>query len=1757
MVEPPLLTSTAESHLTCHVVQSIVVKDAYTLLFVLSAAATTGAATAKHPTTTTAASKAALDYQDEGNGRTTSLYGGVFSSLNVPHAASTDVQRRQGTSPAENERGRPTIKDCLWALAAAQGDVAAPCLCCERNSVDASAAQQQGDATCSSMTREASDSCASATSSLAELRATEYFAATKAVAGPSSSPAMRCADSADVAALKFAPAVVGSHLCYLHIVREDDRGGAVEVWCMFDCGCGALATFALEATGTAAPGEWRRVNLQQCVWVPRVTRRAKATRDGLVTSAAQNGNESERPCALMTAAAAPAAAAAVAVATTTALVRPLCSTADADSEGEEEMLLLTPYQFTEFTGAAETRLHFVCLRRARIAEETGTRNGSAPTAALRKSGRVSLRSGQWKPHAQGWFRMQDVFRIPPGTTTRAGSSQRAETAVDRGNTASDFGVDTHTRHHRSHSCASLRHIRWLPGTLDATHRFPLVALLYAVPAVSAGDPCLDTLSVCCLAEEEEAVDMEDGADASSTARKAAAVHDVALRGRVVSGHVRVGPWSVRGVTLAHPSFLFSATLAPPPQAAGSALVQGVRASSAGAEARQRKLALGSATAAFHRAREAARCAPTELLGVFQRPAQVPYAASRLLRAAAAIADAAQQSSEAMDCRSVEMSSLNQRSFGFVLYGAAGVLARCPVDGYVECAETVTCEGAPGNGSEGPAAEVATQTVAQICALVSGLPSASVQGGSRAVAVVLTILALPMRGAAGIGQGSWRLSVQLSRRVEVRPPSQRPSASPPLSPLVSVDRMLCWTGGPAQASTQNSDIARNSNNNNNNSTCLRVIVSGYAALVEGSVEVLHQGVFVLSSVPSRSTEETTDKNAASEAPTPALLSASVAAAAAAAAVNSGGAFIVRRVSALELARALDQCSRADTTREDVLSHTPSGVVVAVPHGSSSLASFTALPSDMLPVALAWVRKPSAKSLVAAGSCGPAVSEREARLLEMDVVAVLRCGDIIGWRCSADTPAATEHGSGDNGRSSASSQVLHFCALRSPMVSALATTSCAAAASVCASSSPSSSSSAAHLADEFLQALLVTGAGPAEVHMEVVGVESKSIGGAATGTVVLLVVAVGSFVGVVNLCDGHVEHVLDMRLAAAATTVTASGDGSEALFLPSDCATSRLSVAQFERLPTVTPYSVAPCGDGGSESVGQAYSFAWTGLLASRTGDNEEDVARSCSPGTAAGAKDASVLMHKSERTKIGVVACVAQLGVVTWSDLAASRVCAASADSAALRKVMQRSAKALPSDAEERGKAQTPTFSHSRVSLPADFTPPPPIVFLSVSAGWAEAATARALCPFVGWADFVRLRGDADLSPAQEAAPKLAACDAALLRALWPGKRPCSENVDGFEINALDGQSPRVVHGGGKGDVSSSGEEHPRVVPLFRCLYWRCSPSEATPQVQDRNSANPTADPTAVHADALVQRLLGQSVRACLAVSPYNVTGVGVRVAHRLALYSSARSVAAAQQDMSDGNRGSSSSSLADLPRCALQRVLYITSLTAPATTPASSPSTDPLLLSTSSASLPQPLLSSVLCTVAMCTERTAASPVASTAARPPLPTSSSSMMSFLLCMVPLTRNAPHTTPSISSSALAASLGITTSRPANPADASLGSFAWHWIPLPAVSVAMSGTTDTCSADVGVTRVLPISPPSQPGVWEFYCEGVAAATMATSAPLHVQAQLIIHVGLLRAALDSAASIDSDRGFPSGEAGSVFAYSAVDPTLVHWKDAVARPY
>lgn len=105
--------------------------------------------------------------------------------------------------------------------------------------------------------------------------------------------------------------------------------------------------------------------------------------------------------------------------------------------------------------------------------------------------------------------------------------------------------------------------------------------------------------------------------------------------------------------------------------------------------------------------------------------------------------------------------------------------------------------------------------------------------------------------------------------------------------------------------------------------------------------------------------------------------------------------------------------------------------------------------------------------------------------------------------------------------------------------------------------------------------------------------------------------------------------------------------------------------------------------------------------------------------------------------------------------------------------------------------------------------------------------------------------------------------------------------------------------------------------------------------------------------------------------------------------------------------------------------------------------------------------------------------------------------------------------------------------------------------------MSGTTDTCSADVGVTRVLPISPPSQPGVWEFYCEGVAAATMATSAPLHVQAQLIIHVGLLRAALDSAASIDSDRGFPSGEAGSVFAYSAVDPTLVHWKDAVARPY
>lgn len=1517
----------------------------------------------------------------------------VFSAQSLPALSS-------GTAHPEDNRGAAaggffpgsgrTIRECLWthatrtSTAGSEASRLPACTCAATkgdNTPRSAAGPLFADAAAAAAA--ALHPSAPFSDSLAALRATCYL----------STPVADDRRALSTGKLNgVAEAATTSSLVRLHVVRQSSATGTVDVWCIFACGCSALATFAVIRSTPSASFEAR---LEACVWLPR-------------SSAGVNDEESGVYV--------PANAAC------TSIIRPHLEVTEneggtqEDGEANVELLLLLHLCTSHQTPTP--LLHLMRL--------LSYPNSSATQHRL-------PRVLTWQLQSQGLFDTGDLF-CASFTQRRDGSS--GCTFAPNGNEPLRNAAPLESN--TGAAAAVLRNVRWLPGTTDATQTYPLLAVLYAAPAVVLGDPCLDTVAVCALQQDE--------AGAATAAQQ------------VVKGRLVLGPWSVCGLTLAHPSWLFTATL--PSASAGACLDPfqkiGPCEQQNGAE---RKGGAKSALWAFRRARCLVAQTSTELLGVFQRPAHTPFAPSRLLRAAC-------RRSPQWDAKEP------QHGFAFVLYGAAGEAARCALDGYPECASAVVLDRQTAMQTCGAGPTVKErQCVARVCALLSGpsspsftsFPATAAEGAEGDTAVVLSVMAQSAHGPSSSGNGegddfiaplrhrpflkewrggdrAWRLSIQITQRVTVRALQLSPAATAVALPphlLLAMDCMLCWTAVPVGRASHSEEG-------------VSLLVSGYGVVAEGPVGVLHCGVFELaphsSSVPPTST--TTSPPAASLPPS-----------SAAAAPRTGGSWS-HRCSSVELAHASLLCAPMDTTGTDLLS-------CASAAATTHPALPTALSSAVLPVALCWLSDDESSA----------------------AVALLRSGNVVGWCCGErDSNSSTEL------TREKTAPVYRLGVVKYPTLSNM-------------------SSSQQELARAFVDLLFGEGAGPADVHMEVV-LSASSGEGEGDASTALLVIAAGPLIGVVRLRDGVVVSVMDVRATdPPTTTAAASAEVHRAPGVPPppppptptvNLGTPGLhaAVVEFRRFPAHTPYSTVS-GAAGEVSVGEAFAFLWTGLVTQSAAHTFKGVNQTSDKDKEAG------------KTQC-LVSCVVHLGITQWTDV-----------TAAFSEVKNAGGPAPTSQPRTRLSSAVPSLR----GLIARLTPPvvasgaasqvggdavPPLLHLHRSASWvygpaplsndAAVATGRGgvsgacvdehdctrCCRSTGWTTMEWTEGVGSSSTADaphrtethlaaqgESPPTaLCLCDAALVSLLWPGQA----------------RDPNGISGSSSGGSGSS----------VRMLRWPTQAegddvvvaSKATKEEEKVTKQTTTPD-------ALLRRLLQRPLRASTVLYARSLL-LSTKPTRLPGLYPDQNGVAEAKGG--DAN---------DPTRFRLMQVLYVATMASSASL-ADAPAEGGPLSRRSSA---------VLCTVSLATDSIPVGAVL---------TSSASAVQQVDCI--------------------ASFVLCCLR-----DRSGSGVTWHWVPLPQV-YARSGADAVGQqpVSVGVTRMLPISASAAArdelrssaggagdgAVSDFYCEGVNDVERTDKDTSLVQGRLAVRWQKLWAALE--------RCTMPPQRDAVFAYGSVDPAMLHWRSA-----
>lgn len=1120
-----------------------------------------------------------------------------------------------------------------------------------------------------------------------------------------------------------------STLTGLHLVRQwsscvaHAAGNAapsfVDVFCTFGCGCAALATFTID----------RHPPQELCVRIGAVEWILPDTADGATSSSAALAHCT--PPLITTTLRYPTSAA-------PAHDSPVNGSSPESSATDLELLIAwcsscpaSLISASAAISASGSQLSATSMRFARLFHMSSTATYAAAPPGPAQS------VAPWQLHTQGRFDMTELLRLrlpSPQATHPSGSSSPPPSFLP---------------------LAGVRGLHWLPHTIDVTQSYPLLAVLYAAPTVTAArptqlhsppEPCLDSVSVCYLKEDRPQ-------HAATTTASLASV----------TGRVLVGPWSVRGLALAHPSYCL-ATALPTPAAAHNRMAHKELASArppltaAAPVPGQRVTAAAAFRAALASTSSVGRTemcgAATALIGVFQRPGAEPYAPGRLCSSSAAT-PAAAATAASRRAELITYAPGNASAFAFVLYTGVGEAARCVLDGYVEAAHTAWGpqqeHSASFPAAVRPNVEKDVWHVAYVCALLSPVSPITPSGSTPqprspqlcTVAVVLGIQAkwtaapefpLPPMGlpsskrtgaaaTAAPTPARWTFSAQVTHRLRATELPRAPSPPPALPPFAVTSRVLCWRAvrpGSAQPAS-----------------AVRALVCGYATLPASEVSQaerssaatsasgreLRSGVFELLLTASAAESVRAPERTAS-GPAVALLGEGHEQLAWLRAWDAGRC--TRRVAPSAFAAVLASLGSAAATSAtalELLSHTPvPAASVAGPWGGAPVGNGVA------PVAVAWVGvtggravgdadeldyrgapAPSTDTKPPAASCLPSPSGLADAVSGLQVVALLRSGDVVGWCAGAGA-------------------VLHLCALR------------------CASSSPPDQS---RLQQRFFKTLLSGGAGAAAAHMQLVWSPRTGRASAAPAAAIaapdvdadlLLVVAVGQLVGVVRLISGEVAQVWDVAVVAtAAAGVARSADsGSPTL--------TAVSAEQLQLLPVETACGWLRGSDGvptstdapaaASPPLAASSYLLWSGLDCAVRGAALPELA--APPRVAA-----SVQM-------------VLQLSVVHWTDVMA---------------------------AAELGVEGGDAPVH--LASPA----PPPLVLLDVNVCWRGGGASDAGAPgasaCVGWVSFPESGGrvHSESSAADDAATvvggvphpagapqapqHLCVCDAALLESLWP------------------------------------------------------------------------------------------------------------------------------------------------------------------------------------------------------------------------------------------------------------------------------------------------------------------------------------------------------------------------------------------------------
>ncbi|KAG5479596.1 hypothetical protein CUR178_03357 [Leishmania enriettii] len=1197
---------------------------------------------------------------------------------------------------------------------------------------------------------------------------------------------------------------------------------SADVLCYFVCGCAALATFKL--TRHSSPAEWS-VQLSGCVWIPFDASPAVVP---CRSAGAAEGWTSQRPYA-------------TGAPLVSSLVRPLPSTvcreasAAAVRDGRKSMLeLLVVWCSPTVASVSPALSPSPCARPVvRYASLRGCDGSPATVPAV---------ASEWRLHTQAIFDMSELLHF----TWRASPCSN-----DVHNSVRSFDFVPH---------ASVRSLNWLPGTADFKQSYPLLAVLYAAPIVQSRradgvngappEPCLDSLAVCYL--------KEDGHHSSSASDPAVATpHKTPT---TATGRLLLGPWLVRGVSLAHPHFLFATALAGP-RSPSSAAPPATNTESAAVPTASASSTAQAFRAALHSSADAAAV----LLGVFQRPAQEPYATSCLFRGRDA----------AVDCRgrggrtiagaqlvSGEMARMREHShlqrgtggqdtlnapgnsnvFAFVLYGSNGEEARCILDGYVNDAQTTLLDTritptdrggdlrASGDltrrGGEGE-----RRTVARVCAVLSEKPSTLSEAREHCQsAVVMTIQAqwtrtLPTVAArrhcgsvcsnnGRLAGGHWSFSVHVSRILRASEVPRGPLPHPwCATPVAMLGRILCWRSTTAGSEAASGDIrclvCGYATTPHHDSAVVREAGAPYHTVFEGVFELrlrssdMNGTAVVGGYAPpvTQATNAAVGMAAGGGRPTSRVMASPSESSTALAGLRPWAVGSCTRVVSPSAFAALLHCaSAADTltTAFDLLSHTPTFPVAAARLGATVSAG-------VVPVAIAWIaggvceadadalaRRDSSSATAAASSKSSILSY----VRELDAVALLRSGDVVGWRCACHISDAA---SASTVLPSGEGAVVHLGAL------------CWGPAG---SITPS-------LKQLFLESLMNRGAGADAVHMEVIVVPmegepgevghrqaranlpsmedgdtlpTRAVAATAARSTVLLVLAVGSLVGVVDLATGAVVTVRDLRtdLPAFPEREDDKGRGSVASSASADgAAIATASVLRLEQLPAASSCGWMAAGDAApGVAVGASWFFLWCGA--------------------------------REVRNVTTSLTFVLRLSFLCWADVVSAYVGVASSSAAGVAAPAASLLDSKPSpsplialqvDACWLGEAE-PLRRRTAVSSRPIF--PPLDLSARCAARFAAACVGWLPCTVAGVDDGVgcaappgaATSGEAAGCPADAAGrlASLSVCDTPLLRALWPVMTTTNE-----------AQTPVKQKGALSSQLSITAV--PRRRPPLRLLRW--------------------------------------------------------------------------------------------------------------------------------------------------------------------------------------------------------------------------------------------------------------------------------------------------------------------------------------------------